>query len=420
MPFLGPSDTFVQRHIGPDGAEAQEMLDTIGVESLDALMDQTIPADIRLKAPLALGPPRGERELIEELSGIAKQNEIYRSFLGMGYSDCIVPPVIQRNVLEDPNWYTAYTPYQAEISQGRLEVLLAFQTMVADLTGMPLANSSLLDEATAASEAMSMCWAIAKKKKPRFFVSEECHPQTIAVVQTRADAIGIEVEIGNHEEAELDLCFGALVQYPTTYGKVADYDPFTERARAAGVLVVVAADLLSLALLRPPAEFGADIVVGSSQRFGVPLGYGGPHAAFLATRDAYKRQMPGRIIGVSRDAGGKPALRMALQTREQHIRRDKATSNICTAQVLLAIMSALYAIYHGPDGLRRIAERVHGWTEILAAGLAERGFSVADGPYFDTLRVACPDGADKVLAAARAQRMNLRPIDANSVGIALD
>jgi len=397
------------------------MLDTIGAASLDQLIDETIPGDIRMQSELALGPPRGEREYLQELARCAGKNRVFKSYIGMGYSNCIVPGVIQRNVLENPSWYTQYTPYQAEISQGRLEALLIYQTVISDLTGLPLSNSSLLDEATAAAEAMAMAWAIARKKKSAFFVSERCHPQTIAVLQTRAEAVGIELRVGDHETAQLDDCCGALVQYPTTEGTLLDYGAFAEQVHAAGALLVVAADLLALTILRPPGEFGADIAIGTSQRFGVPLGFGGPHAAFLATRDEYKRQIPGRIIGVSRDARGEPALRMALQTREQHIRRDKATSNICTAQVLLAIMAGFYAVYHGPDGLRRIARRVAGLTRVLAAGLSAHGHAVTNSAYFDTLHVVPADGdTTGLIARAQAAEVNLRTFDDGSVGISLD
>ncbi len=397
------------------------MLAFLGVDSLGALVDQTVPSSIRLRRELALGPERGERELLLELAEIARENRVQRSFLGMGYSACIVPPVILRNVLENPGWYTQYTPYQAEISQGRLEALLDFQTMIADLTGLELANASLLDEATAAAEAMGRCWAAGGRKRDAFFVSEECHPQTIAVVRTRAEGLGIEVIVGDHEGAPLERCCGALVQYPTTTGRVRDWEGFAERVHAAGGLFVVAADLLSLVILRPPGEFGADIAVGSAQRFGVPMGFGGPHAAFLSTRAEHKRAMPGRIIGLSRDSRGKPALRMALQTREQHIRRDKATSNICTAQVLLAIMAGMYAVYHGPDGLRAIARRVHGMAETLAAGLRELGWKLAPGPIFDTVHVLSgPQSLSAVVASARESGMNLRELGERGLCVALD
>ena len=420
--FLKPNDTFIHRHIAPSEAEQQLMLDRIGSDSLDALVSETVPAGIRMKSALALGEARGEHELVQELSATAKKNRVFRSYIGMGYHGTIVPPVILRNILENPGWYTQYTPYQAEISQGRLEALLVFQTMVSDMTALPLAGASLLDEATAAAEAMNMCYAIGRGKCSSFFVSERCHPQTIAVVQTRARASGIEVIIGDHEAfdfAAAPVC-GALVQYPETEGRVLDYDAFAERAHAAGARVVVAADLLALAMLRAPGEFGADIAIGSTQRFGVPMGYGGPHAAYLATKDEFKRQMPGRMIGVSRDVNGAPALRMAMQTREQHIRRDKATSNICTAQVLLAIMSGMYAVYHGPNGIRAIAERVHGMTELLASGARALGLDVANGPYFDTLRIEMGAATGDVNARAGDREINLRPLGDGAVGISLD
>ena len=331
----------------------------LGYPSLEALVDAAVPSQIRLRRPLQLPAARSEHEVLAALREIAAQNQVFRSYIGMGYYDCITPPVIQRNILENPGWYTPYTPYQAEIAQGRLEALLNFQTMVIDLTGLDIANASLLDEATAAAEAMTLCRSL-KPGRNTFFVSADCHPQTIDVVQTRAEALGIEVVVGDHQAFQFNeqVC-GALVQYPNTYGEVLDYSAFIEQAHAAGALVAVAADLLSLTLLRPPGEFGADIALGSAQRFGVPLGYGGPHAAYFATRDALKRHMPGRIVGVSKDSRGRPALRLALQTREQHIRREKATSNICTAQALLASVAAMYACYHGPAGLQQIARRIH-------------------------------------------------------------
>jgi len=418
---LAPLDTFPRRHIGPDEAEAAEMLRALGYSSIEELVAATIPEGIRLRRRLRLPEPRGEHELLDELRGMAGRNEVFRSFLGMGYSDCITPPVIQRNVLENPGWYTQYTPYQAEIAQGRLEALLNFQTMVADLTALPLANASLLDEATAAAEAMGMCHNLVRDRGT-FFVSEDCHPQTIAVVRTRARSIGIHLEVGavsSLDAAPADL-FGVLVQYPTTDGRVEDYAALAERVHAGGALFVVAADLLALTLLRPPGEFGADICIGSSQRFGVPMGFGGPHAAFLSTRDEHKRQMPGRLVGVSKDRHGHPALRLALQTREQHIRRDKATSNICTAQVLLAVMASMYAVYHGPEGLVAIARRVHRLAVVLAAGLRRLGFDPGRVPFFDTLRVRVGARAADVLSAARGQRMNLRDYGDGSLGISLD
>jgi glycine dehydrogenase len=419
---LKPSDTFVHRHIGPNPDDIQAMLSTLGVSSLDALIDATIPADIRLRRPLTIGPHRGEHEVLARLRALARQNKVFRSFIGMGYYDCIVPPVVQRNILENPGWYTQYTPYQAEIAQGRLEALLNFQTMVADLTGLPLANASLLDEATAAAEAMHMCHAIAPEKTT-FIAARDCHPQTLAVLQTRAEPIRIRLEVGDPLAMDWtrgDVC-GLLLQYPSTDGCVRDYRQVIERAHAAGALVVVATDLLSLTMLQPPGEFDADVAVGSSQRFGVPLGFGGPHAAFMATKDAYKRQLPGRIVGVSKDARGKSALRLALQTREQHIRRDKATSNICTAQVLLAVMAGMYAAYHGPEGLRRIAERVHGLTGILAEGLRRLGCDVGKEPFFDTLRIhPAFDSSDVILVKAHGNAINLRRFDDGSLGVSLD
>ena len=403
------------------------MLATLGLQSLNALVDATVPEGIRLSKPLSLGPPRGEHEVLGELRRLAGRNQVFRSLIGMGYHDCVTPPIIQRNVLENPGWYTQYTPYQAEIAQGRLEALLNFQTMVADLTGLPLANASLLDEATAAAEAMSMCRGITRretgKEKTAFFIAEDCHPQTIAVLRTRAEPLGVRLQVGPGQEVDFSgrEFFGILIQYPATDGSIRDYQPLIERAHAAGALVVIATDLLALTLLRPPGELGADISVGSSQRFGVPLGFGGPHAAFLSAKEAYARQLPGRIVGVSRDASGKTAYRLALQTREQHIRRDKATSNICTAQVLLAVMAGMYAVYHGPDGLRRIAERVHTMAVALAEGLRRLGREADKAPFFDTVRVkANHDLWERILGRAHARRINLRRFQDDSICIALD
>ena len=421
--FLRPTDTFPRRHIGPDAEQVGSMLDVVGVATVEELMGQTLPASIRLERPLALEPAATEREFLDDLRGVASGNRVLRSFLGMGYAGTVVPGVIQRNILENPGWYTQYTPYQAEISQGRLEALLNFQTVVADLCGLPLANASLLDEATAAAEAMGMCHRVTRGKRNAFFVSERCHPQTIAVLKTRARCLGWEVLVGDHATFDFEgsNLFGALVQYPATDGEVIDYGDLAERVHAAGALFVMAADLLALTVLRPPGEMGADIAVGSSQRFGVPLGYGGPHAAFLATGENHKRTLPGRVIGLSRDAHGGPALRMALQTREQHIRRDKATSNICTAQVLLAVMAGMYAVYHGPDGLKAIAERVHGLTGTLAAGLEQLGFRIAHSSWFDTLRIDLGDGsADELLATALEHGVNLRRWGDHEVCVALD
>lgn len=423
QPLLEPSDTFVHRHVGSGDEGLQQMLAALGHATLDDLVEATVPAAIRLQKPLDLGPPRGEYELLGELRRIAQKNDVFRSFIGLGYHDCIVPPVIQRNILENPGWYTQYTPYQAEISQGRLEALLNFQTMITDLTGLPLANASLLDEATAAAEAMTMCHRITRGKRAGFFVAADCHPQTIAVVQTRAQPLGLQVHVGPTDEIDFEApdLFGVLLQYPTTDGRVRDYSEIVQRAHAAGALVVVAADLLALTLLRPPGEFGADIAIGSTQRFGVPLGFGGPHAAFMATRSEHARQMPGRLIGVSKDSQGQPAYRLAVQTREQHIRREKATSNICTAQVLLAIMASMYVVYHGPQGLRRIARRVHALALVLAAGLRRLGLEVGPEPFFDTLRLKLGKrGVKPVLNRALKQRINLRDYGDGTVGVSLD
>src|SRR5437773_602208 len=355
------TDRFATRHIGPSPDETQAMLATLGYSSLDAFIDAVVPADIRLSRPLNLAPGRSEREVLQALRGFAAQNQLFRSYIGMGYYPCFTPQVIQRNIVENPGWYTAYTPYQPEIAQGRLEALLNYQTVIADLTGLPIANASLLDEATAAAEAVHLTQSVTTVPvgaTPVYLVAENCHPQTIAVLQTRAGARGLKVQVADPARFRFTPgVIGALVQYPTTDGAIAEYAGVCAAAHAAGALVTAATDLLALTLLQPPGEWGADIAIGSSQRFGVPMGYGGPHAAFFATRDEYKRHLPGRIIGVSQDAAGRPALRMALQTREQHIRREKATSNVCTAQVLLAVMASMYAVYHGPEGLRRIAQR---------------------------------------------------------------
>jgi glycine dehydrogenase len=414
---------FVERHIGPDDAAMAAMLDLLGYHSLDALIDDAVPAAIRMRGPLSLPPGLAEHEALDRLRRVAQRNRVNRSLIGLGYHDTITPPVVQRNVLENPGWYTAYTPYQAEIAQGRLEALLAFQTMVIDLTGLEIANASLLDEGTAAAEAMVMCFGAAGGDgREVFLVSSDCHPQTIAVVRTRAEARGIEVVVGKHRDFAIDnTVFGVLVQYPASDGAVYDYSEICQRAHDAGARVVVAADLLSLALLAPPGEWGADIAVGSAQRFGVPLGFGGPHAGFLSARDEFKRTLPGRIIGVSRDAEGRPALRMALQTREQHIRREKATSNICTAQVLLAVIAAMYAIWHGPQGIRAIASRVHRLAAVLAEGVQRLGHAVTHDSFFDTVRVE-PAGAARaadIIGLAAERGFNLRQ-DGDSVVIALD
>ena len=418
-----PADSFVSRHVGPDERDVAEMLKTLGLPSLDALIDATIPGKIRFRRGLDLPKGMTELEALTYFRLLASKNQIFRSFIGMGYSDCVTPPVIQRNIIENPGWYTAYTPYQAEIAQGRLEALLNFQTIVIDLTGLEIANASLLDEATAAAEAMTMSYALkGKPGKEVFLVGAECHPQTIDVVKTRAGVRGIEVRVSSHKDFRIGPeVFGALVQYPATDGEVIDYTKTVEELHASDALATVAADLLSLVLLTPPGEWGADIVVGNSQRFGVPLGYGGPHAAYFATRDEFKRHLPGRIIGVSRDADGKPALRMALQTREQHIRREKATSNVCTAQVLLAVVASMYAVYHGPQGLTRIARRVHGYTTALADGLRRLGYTIAHEDYFDTIRVELgKHNAQTIVEEARRRRINLRAMEDRSVVIALD
>ncbi len=426
--LLAHVDTFVRRHIGPSQDEIAHMLDTLGFGSLDALSDAAVPTDIRLDRPLAIGGPRGEHELLLELSRIAGRNQVFRSCIGMGYHHCVTPPVVLRNVLENPGWYTQYTPYQAEIAQGRLEALLNFQTVVADLTGLPLAGASLLDEGTAAAEAMGMCFSIAKQKKPRFLIAADCHPQTIEVVRTRAHPLGVVVEVATPDAFDFsagDVC-GVLLQYPTTDGRIEDYKDLTTRAHDAGATVACATDLLALTLIEPPGAWGADIAVGSAQRFGVPMGLGGPHAGFLATREEHARRMPGRIIGVSRDVQGNRALRMAIQTREQHIKRERATSNICTAQALLAIMAGFYAAYHGPDGLRAIANRVHAHTAALIKGLERLGHTtLGDTPVFDTLRVKLGRGrtashARQVHDAARERSINLRAYDDGTIGIALD
>jgi len=424
--FLKPTDLFPQRHIGPTDADIREMLTVAGMPSLEHLCDVTVPQDIQLKKPLDLPVERGEQAVLDELKQIAARNRVYRSFIGMGYYHCITPGVIQRNILENPGWYTQYTPYQAEISQGRLEALVNFQTMVGDLTGLPLANASLLDEGTAAAEAMAMCQAISRSRgeeRKEFFVSHDCHPQTQAVLQTRAEPLGLTIRTGPKTAikfADKTLC-GLLLQYPTSDGYVGDISGLVAQAHEAGVLVVVATDLLALTLLRSPGEFGADIAVGSTQRFGIPMGFGGPHAAFLTTKEEFKRQMPGRIVGVSKDAAGNTAYRLSLQTREQHIRREKATSNICTAQVLLAVMAGMYAVYHGPDGLRRIAHRVHGLTLMLAEGLRRMGFDVGPEVFFDTLRVRLSKTqADPILARANEQHINLRTHEDGSIGLSLD
>lgn len=425
--FFDEND-FQARHIGPNEREAHEMLKAIGASSLDQLIDETIPSTIRMKKPLDLPASMSEYRFLQSFRTIARKNKVYKSYLGQGYYHCVTPPIIQRNIFENPGWYTQYTPYQAEIAQGRLEALLNFQTMVMDLTGMEVANASLLDEGTAAAEAMSMAYGIVNKQQngrpaDRFFVSNKCFIQTIEVVRSRALPYNIEVVVGDHKTVKIDSkFFGALIQYPAEDGAVLDYRLFVKKAHQAGALVVVATDLLSLALLTPPGEFDADVVIGNSQRFGVPMGYGGPHAAFFATKNEYIRHMPGRIIGVSIDAHNNTAFRMTLQTREQHIRREKATSNICTAQALLAIMAGMYAVYHGPEGIRRIASCVHAFTKMLEAELHELGYQQLNKVYFDTLKIAVDDKAlaEKIHQGANQAQMNFRRVDDRHIGISLD
>lgn len=410
------TDKFVNRHNGPRENDVKEMLKKIGANSVDELIDQTIPAAIRLKKPLNLPKGLTEYQYHKQLRKMAAKNKVFKTYLGLGYYNTIIPPVVQRNVLENPGWYTAYTPYQAEIAQGRLEALLNFQTMIMDLTGMEIANASLLDEATAAAEAMAMLFNnrsrdAVKNGANKFFVSNECYPQTIDLLKTRSTPLGIELVIGDFKGVTLDSSvYGALLQYPTADGKVHEYEDFVKKAKGTGIAIAVAADILSLVLLTPPGEWGADVVVGNTQRFGVPMGYGGPHAAYFACREEYKRIIPGRIIGVSVDADGNPALRMALQTREQHIRRDKATSNICTAQALLAIMASMYAVYHGPEGIKGIAEQVHYTAVALATELKKLGYKVEDGPYFDTIKLTGTVNA-QIKVIAEAAQINFRYTD---------
>ncbi|NOQ77336.1 MAG: aminomethyl-transferring glycine dehydrogenase, partial [Methylococcaceae bacterium] len=412
---------FIRRHIGANQRQTAEMLTALGLENLEELIEQAIPDNILSDEPLKLTESISESAVIKHLRKIRARNKVYTSMIGMGYYDTIMPAVIKRNVLENPAWYTAYTPYQAEVSQGRLEALINFQQMVIDLTGMELANASLLDEATAAAEAMSMSRRLSKNKSSTVFIDQDCHPQTIAVMQTRAKSLGFNIIIGcPYQELENQDFFNVLVQYPNTKGEIHDLTSLTQNTHKKRALVTVATDLLSLVLLEPPANFDADIVIGNSQRFGVPMGYGGPHAAFFATRDAYKRSMPGRIIGVSKDTHGQLAYRMALQTREQHIRRDKATSNICTSQVLLAVIAGFYAVYHGPKGLSLIANRVHRYTQILATGLKQLGYKIPTKHYFDSFIIHTPHRAKRLLNQAQEHEINFRLIDTDTLGISLD
>ena len=415
-------DSFAHRHIGPRPQEWDAMAQVCGHASLDALVAAAVPALIRRNDSMSLPQPLGETAALARLRSIAAKNQVYKSYIGLGYHDTITPPVIQRNILENPGWYTQYTPYQAEISQGRLEGLLNFQTMVCDLTGLDISNASLLDEATACAEAMTLCRRVKEADADRntFWIASDCHPQNIDLVRTRAEALGLQVVVGDWRQASFGPeVFGVLIQYPGSSGEVGDYSQLVRAAHEAGALVVFAADLLALTLLKTPGEWGADVAVGSAQRFGVPLGFGGPHAAYFATRDAFKRSMPGRLVGVSKDSRGRPALRLSLGTREQHIRREKATSNICTAQALLANMAMAYAAYHGPEGLMAIARRVHGLTGLLAAGLQRLGLRLAADTFFDTLTVLVPD-ATLVHKAAEALHINLRRLDSQRIGVSLD
>ncbi|MBT8185608.1 MAG: glycine dehydrogenase (aminomethyl-transferring), partial [Eudoraea sp.] len=419
------TDVFASRHIGIREENLPVMLDTIGVESVDQLINETIPDDIRLKESIVLDAPMSEDVFLKHIHELSNKNKVFKSYIGLGYHESLTPSVIKRNILENPGWYTAYTPYQAEIAQGRLEALLNFQTMVCDLTGMELANASLLDESTAAAEAMTMLFDVRSREQKKnnylkFFVSEEVLPQTLSLLETRSAPLGIELIIGNHSDFDFEEgYFGALLQYPGKHGEAFDYSGFVTRAKEQEMKVAVAADILSLVLLQPPGEFGADVVVGTTQRFGIPLGYGGPHAAFFATRDEYKRNLPGRIIGVTKDTDGRQALRMALQTREQHIKRDKATSNICTAQVLLAVMAGAYAVYHGPDGLSYIAEQVHSHTKILGTTLQDLGYKQVNTSFFDTISIAI-DNSEKLRDIAESKGINFNYIGSQQVSIAIN
>lgn len=413
------SGAFVARHIGPNQADQQTMLATIGVDSLDSLINSVVPENIRLDELLDLPAATDEPKVLAELAAIAQQNKVFRSYIGQGYYGTHTPNVILRNILENPAWYTAYTPYQPEISQGRLEAILNFQTMVADLTGLDIANASLLDEGTAAAEAMTLAWRVSSHKTRPFFVSTHCHPQTIEVLKTRALGLGIKLVVGDESEG-VPECFGILLQYPQSLGAIVDYEPLTQEVHAAGGLVACATDLLALTVLKAPGQWGADIAIGSAQRFGVPMGFGGPHAGFMSCKDAYKRHLPGRLVGISRDAMGNPALRLALQTREQHIRREKATSNICTAQVLLAVMASMYALWHGPEGLIAIAKRIHAHAQALGAGLRSLGFAIVHEQFFDTLKVLTAEHTVAIHAASEAAGINLRHVDERHVAISLD
>ncbi|MDF3818534.1 aminomethyl-transferring glycine dehydrogenase [Leptospira sp. 96542] len=420
---LEPSDTFLRRHVGVTDSTVESMLKTIGYKDLDSLIDDAVPSNIRLTKELNLPKPIGEYALQRELKKIVSKNKIFRSYLGLGYNSCITPPVIQRNILENPGWYTAYTPYQAEIAQGRMEALINFQTMITDLTGMQIANASLLDEGTAAAEAMTMLYSLKDDAQGKsFFVSQSVHPQTLDVIRTRAIPLGINIIVGSFKKmVPSNDFFGAIVQYPSTDGTIYDFSEFIASLHKVGAKTVVASDLLALTVLKSPGEMDADVVVGSTQRFGLPLGFGGPHAGFFATKEEYKRNMPGRLIGVSKDSQGKPGYRLSLQTREQHIRRDKATSNICTAQVLLAVLSSMYAVYHGPDGLKQIASRVHRMTTLLATGLEKLGYKINSTPYFDTLRIELSKiSSAEIIHYAEEKEINLRQVSGHVISISLD
>ena len=424
MPFTptdyAPYDFANRRHIGPSPSEMAEMLEVVGAESLDALIDETVPKSIRQETPLQFEPPKSERELLWYMRQVAKKNDVFTTMIGQGYYGTVTPPAIQRNILENPAWYTAYTPYQPEISQGRLEALLNYQTMVSDLTGLPVANASLLDEATAAAEAMTMAQRLAKSKATAFFIDENCHPQNIAVMKTRAAPLDIEIIVGAPDDLEADRVFGAIFQYPGTYGHVRDFTAQMDALHEAKAVGIVIADPLALTLLKEPGAMGADIAVGSTQRFGVPLGYGGPHAAYMACKDDMKRALPGRLVGVSVDARGNPAYRLSLQTREQHIRREKATSNVCTAQALLAVMASFYAVFHGPEGLKAIAQQVHLKTERLVMGLEQAGYAVEPEHFFDTITVDVGAMQNVIMEAGRAQRINFRRVGKTKIGLAVD
>src|SRR5438132_7702507 len=418
-------DSFARRHIGPNDDEIGEMLRELGFENLDRLIDAAVPKNIRLDRPLKLPEAKSEAAALAELRAISKKNKVEKTFIGAGYSDCITPPVIQRNVLENPGWYTAYTPYQAELAQGRLEASLNFQTMIADLTALDIANASLLDEATAAAEAMAMAKRISQLGRTVFFADRDCHPQTLAVLKTRAEALGWRIAIGDPmQDIDPGVIFSAIFQYPSTVGDVRDFREPISRLKAAGAILILAADPLALTLLKPPGELGADIAIGSVQRLGLPMGFGGPHAAYIATKDVYKRALPGRLVGVSVDSRGNEAYRLALQTREQHIRREKATSNICTAAVLMAVIASMYAVYHGPDGLKAIARRIHKTTSSLKTGLLTLGWNVRPAAFFDTITVEVGEHREAILQRAVENGINLRDIHSchgrSRIGISCD